>query len=130
MPFADLRDGYSCAIDKQIWWKVFTSMTQRPAWVDLFRNHFQYASSIHGYNRSLAQWILEFRGIPRNKGVNFHGKFRLGISNRNNSGSKNLEIPRNFQKFQLYSQQDLEFLGIPTQRTNDFPWKAVNLKNS
>ena len=31
----------------------------------------------------------------------------------------------------------LEFLGIPriflvipTQRTNDFPWKAVNLKNS
>ena len=60
-------------------------------------------------------------GISRNKGVNFHGKFRLGISNRNNSGSKNLEIPRNSQKFQVYSQQDLEFLGIPTQRTNDFP---------
>ena len=55
-------------------------------------------------------------GIPRNKGVNFHGKFRLGISNRNNSGSKNLEIPRNSQKFQVYSQQDLDFLGIPTQR--------------
>ena len=34
MPFADLRDGYSCAIDKQIWWKVFASMTQRPASVD------------------------------------------------------------------------------------------------
>ena len=48
-------------------------------------------------------------GIPRNKGVNFHGKFRLGIPNHNNSGSKNLEIPRNSQKFQVYSQQDLEF---------------------
>ena len=34
---------------------------------------------------------------------------------------KLLEIPRNSQKFQVYSQQDLEFLGIPTQRTNDFP---------
>ena len=34
-------------------------------------------------------------GIPRNKGVNFHGKFGLGIPNHNNSGSKNLEIPRN-----------------------------------
>ena len=48
-------------------------------------------------------------GIPRNTGVNFHGKFRLGIPNHNNSGSKNLEIPRNSQKFQVYSQQDLEF---------------------
>ena len=58
-------------------------------------------------------------GIPRNKGVNFHGKFELGIPgnsweflgipNHNNSGSKNLEIPRNSQKFQVYSQQDLEF---------------------
>ena len=48
-------------------------------------------------------------GIPRNKGVNFHGKFGLGIPNHNNSGSKNLEIPRNSQKFQVYSQQDLEF---------------------
>ena len=38
-------------------------------------------------------------GIPRNKGVNFHGKFGLGIPNHNNSGSKNLEIPRNSQKF-------------------------------
>ena len=40
MPFADLRDGYSCAVDKQIWWKVFASMTQRPASVDSFQNHF------------------------------------------------------------------------------------------
>ena len=40
-----------------------------------------------------------FLGIPRNKGVNFHGKFGLGIPNHNNSGSKNLEIPRNSQKF-------------------------------
>ena len=28
---------------------------------------------------ALAKWILEFLGIPRNKGVNFHGKFGLGI---------------------------------------------------
>ena len=47
----------------------------------------------------LAKWLLDFLGIPRNKGVNFHGKFRLGIPNNNNSGSKNLEIPRNSQKF-------------------------------
>ena len=59
-------------------------------------------------------------GIPRNKSVNFHSKFGLGIPNHDNSGSKNLEIPRNSQKFQV--------LGIPTQRTDDFPWKAVNLK--
>ena len=32
----------------------------------------------------------------------------IGIPNQNNSGSKNLEIPRNSQKFQVYSQQDLE----------------------
>ena len=44
---------------------------------------------------ALAKWLLEFLGIPRNKGVNFHGKFGLGIPNHNNSGSKNLEIPRN-----------------------------------
>ena len=40
------------------------------------------------------------------------------------------EIPKNSQKFQVYNQQDLEFLGIPTQSTNESPWKAVNLKNS
>ena len=35
---------------------------------------------------ALAKWLLEFLGIPRkilgiprNKGVNFHGKFGLGI---------------------------------------------------
>ena len=50
-----------------------------------------------------------FLGIPRNKGVNFHGKLGLGIPNHNNPGSKNLEIPRNSQKFQVYSQQDSEF---------------------
>ena len=64
-------------------------------------------------NPALVKWLLEFLGIPRNKGVNFHGKFGLGIPNHNNSGSKNLEIPRNSQKFQV--------LGIPTQRTDDFP---------
>ena len=51
-------------------------------------------------------------GIPRNKGVNFmvnsNWEF-LGIPNHNNSGSENLEIPWNSQKFQVYSQQDLEF---------------------
>ena len=44
-------------------------------------------------NLTLAKWLLEFLGIP----------------NHNNSGSKNLEIPKNSQKFQVYSQQDLEF---------------------
>ena len=29
--------------------------------------------------QSLAKWLLEFLGIPRNKGVNFHGKFGVGI---------------------------------------------------
>ena len=42
--------------------------------------------------RTLAKWILEFLRI---RGVNFHGKFGLGIPNYNNSGSKNQEIPRN-----------------------------------
>ena len=38
------------------------------------------------WGSSLAKWLLEFLGIPRNKGVNFHGKFGLGI-------------PRNFQEY-------------------------------
>ena len=42
--------------------------------------------------RTLVKWILEFLRI---RGVNFYGKFGLGILNYNNSGSKNLEIPRN-----------------------------------
>ena len=28
---------------------------------------------------TLAKWLLEFLGIPWNKGVNFHCKFGLGI---------------------------------------------------
>ena len=40
--------------------------------------------------RTLVKWILEFLRI---RGVNFHGKFGLGIPNYNNSGSKNQEIP-------------------------------------
>ena len=36
-------------------------------------------------------------------------------------GIPNQKIPKNSQKFQVYSQQDLEFLGILTQCTNDFP---------
>ena len=57
--------------------------------------------------------------------VNLDWKF-LGILNHNKSGSKNLEITRNSQKFQVYSQQDLEFqLRAPMT----FPWKVVNLKN-
>ena len=54
VPFADLRDGYSCTIDKHIWREVFASMTQRPARVDPFKNHFQYAGSFHGYNTRFA----------------------------------------------------------------------------
>ena len=54
MPFADLRDGYGCSIDKQIWLKVFASMAQRPAQVDPFQSHFHYAGSIHGYNTRYA----------------------------------------------------------------------------
>ena len=65
---------------------------------------------------TLAKWLLEFLGIPRIFlgikvwifTVNSDWEF-LGIPNHNNSGSKNLEIPRNSQKFQVYSQQDLEF---------------------
>ena len=48
---------------------------------------------------ALAKWILEFSEFLGIKGVNFHYKFGLGIPNHNNSGSKNLEIPRNSQKF-------------------------------
>ena len=67
-------------------------------------NHTLMLDMLHScmYIMSLAKWLLEFLGIPRkilgiprNKGVNFHGKFGLGIPNHNNSGSKNLEIPRN-----------------------------------
>ena len=76
---------------------------------------------------SLAKWLLEvlgifskeILGIPRNKGVNFHGKLGLRIPNHNNSGSKNLEIPRNSKKFQVYSQQDLEFQGIPKNSNSE-----------
>ena len=37
----------------------------------------------------------EFQGILRNEGVNFHDKFRLGIPNHNNSGSKNPHTTHN-----------------------------------
>ena len=40
--------------------------------------------------------------------VNLDWEF-LGIPSHNNFGSKNLEIPRSSQKFQVYSQQDLKF---------------------
>ena len=43
----------------------------------------------------------------------------LGIPNHNNSGSKNLEIPRNSHKFQVYSQQELEVLGIPRNSNSE-----------
>ena len=59
--------------------------------------------------------------------MNFHGKFGLGIPNHNNFGSKNLEIPRNSQKFQVYSQQDLEFLGIPRNSNSENQW--ISLKS-
>ena len=93
-----------------------------PSWNSL-PNSMPHVHSF-GCNPALAKWILESLGI---RGVNFHGEFGLGIPNYNSSGSKK---PRNSQKFQVYSQQGLEFLGITTQSTNDFPWKVVNLKNS
>ena len=43
----------------------------------------------------LVKWLLEFLGIFT---VNSDWEFQ-GIPNHNNSGSKNLEIPRNSQKF-------------------------------
>ena len=43
----------------------------------------------------------------------------LGIPNHNNPGSKNLEIPRNSQKLQVYCQQDLEFLRIPRNSNSE-----------
>ena len=57
-----------------------------------------YRGPVEQWVQTLAKWLLEFLGIPRTEGVNFHGKFGLGIPNHNNSGSKNLEIPRNSQK--------------------------------
>ena len=54
VPFADLRDGYSCTIDKKIWWKGFCIHDTKVAWVDPFKNHFQYAGSFHGYNTRFA----------------------------------------------------------------------------
>ena len=36
------------------------------------------SSALGSQRGSLAKWLLEFPGIPRNKGVNFHGKFGLG----------------------------------------------------
>ena len=74
-------------------------------------------TGMQNYLVALAKWIL----------VNFHSKFRLGIPNHNNPGSKNLEIPRNSQKFPEIPRNSK---SIATQSTNDFPWKAVNLKNS
>ena len=67
-------------------------------------------------------------GIPRNfflgiRGVNFHGKFRLGIPGNLWEFPTVTTLvlkPRNSQKFQVNGQQDLEFLGIPTQSTYDF----------
>ena len=55
--------------------------------------------------------------------VNLDWEF-LGIPNHNNFGSKNLEIPRNSQKFQVYSQHDLEFLGIPWNS-----WEFLGIPN-
>ena len=62
---------------------------------------------------TLAKWLLEFLGIPRNKGVNFHGKFGLGIPIHKNFGSKNLEIPRNSHKFPEIPRNSQKFPEIP-----------------
>ena len=34
---------------------------------------------------TLVKWLLEFLGIPWNKGVNFHSKFGLGIPRNSQS---------------------------------------------
>ena len=54
--------------------------------------------------------------------------WELGIPNHNNFGSKNLEyleIPRNSKKFQVHSQQDLEFLGIPWNSNSEHLWLSL-----
>ena len=72
-------------------------------------------------------------GIPRNFflgikvwifTVNLDWEF-LGIPKHKNSGSKKLEIPRNSQKFQVYSQQDLKFLRIPTNSNSENQWLSL-----
>ena len=89
---------------------------------------------------TLAKWILEFLGIFSKEFlgikvwifmVTSDWEF-LGIPNHNNSGSKNLEIPRNsqkfpkiLQKFQVYSQQDLEFLRIPWNSNSENQWLSL-----
>ena len=64
--------------------------------------------------RTLAKWILEFLRI---RGVNFYGKFRLGILNYNKSGSKK---PRNSQKF----------LEIPRSSNSEHPWLSLKSRKS
>ena len=55
------------------------------------------------------------------RGVNFHGKFEMGIPRNSNCNNTQVQKPRNSQKFQVNCQQDFELQGIPTQSTNDFP---------
>ena len=94
---------------------------------------------------TLAKWILEFLGIFSKEflgikvwifTVNLDWESNdwefLGIPNHNNFGSKNLEIPRNSQKFpeipqkfQVYSQQDLEFLRIPWNSNSENQWLSL-----
>ena len=67
-------------------------------------------TGMQNYLVALAKWIF----------VNFHGKFRLGIPNHNNSGSKNLEIPRNSQKFQVYSHSEHQWLSLKSCKFKKF----------
>ena len=57
--------------------------------------------------------VLEFLGIV---GVNFLGKFGLGIPRNSQFKKFWFLIPRNSQKFQMEMKLDLEFLRIPTYK--------------
>ena len=69
---------------------------------------------------TLAKWLLEFLGIPRkilgiprNKGVNFHGKFGLGIPRNSNSENQWLSLKScKSKKFLGISGNFWEFLGM------------------
>ena len=83
-------------------------------------------SAIHE-SVALAKWLLEFLGFSLEFlgikvwifTVNSDWAF-LGIPNHNNSGSKNLEIPRNSQKFQVYSHSEHQWLSLKSCKFKKF----------
>ena len=57
--------------------KIWVCVYYTPMFLE-YSNVTTKASGKKGH-ATLAKWLLEFLGIPRNKGVNFHSKFGLGI---------------------------------------------------